>query len=106
MTANIERGAIMDDSGHCVSYEDAVATLAVVKLEVVGEARRIDPEGADHALLEKTTLMLDAMETYACVLFDVDRDRLKDDLGQVDPSIVQRYRQDRVMMAAEESMRG
>lgn len=84
-----------------VTYREAVDMLAVAELEVVGEARRLDPNGLDRDLLGKTSALVEAMETYVSILFDVDGDDLKDDVGQVDRNVIQNYFQKRAMMAAE-----
>lgn len=90
-----------DQAQRTVTYQDAVNALAVAELEVVSEARHLDPNGADRDLMGRTASLVDAMETYVCVLFDVEAGALRDAVGQVDQAVVQRYLQKRAMMAAE-----
>lgn len=92
-----------DKMQETVTYQDAVNALAIAELEVAGEARRIDPNGTDRDLMAKTASLIDAMETYVCVLFEVEHDDLRDAVGQVDQAVIQKYLQKRAMMAAEES---
>ncbi len=94
----------MDAENKTISYQEALASVAVLEIEVVSQARSIDANNEDSALMEKTATMIDAMETTVGALFGETRDRVHEDVGQLDPSIVQNAMQKLAMLHAEQGL--
>jgi len=85
-----------------VSYQHALASVAVLEVEAVGQARSVDPDAADGELMAKTAVMIDAMETTVAALFGETREQVREDMGQLDPQIVQNAMRKLAMLHAEQ----
>lgn len=84
-----------------ISYQEALDALAIAEVETVSESQRLDPRNENTDLMAKTAAMIDAIETYVGLLFDVDRETLREDVGRVDPKIVKSYMDKRAMRHME-----
>lgn len=91
-----------DHEHKLVSYQHALASVAVLEIEVVGQARSADPNNEDPDLMTKTATMIDAMETTVAALFGETREQVHEDMGQLDPAIVQNAMQKLAMLHAEQ----
>ena len=80
-----------------ICYQEAIDALAVCEIEVVSEAQRLDPDNNHPDLMARVSSMIDAMEAYVGLLFDVDNESLREDVGQVDPQIIRNYMDKRAM---------
>lgn len=85
-----------------VSYQHALASVAVLEIEVTSQARSIDPDNADSDLMANTAMMIDVMETTVAALFGETREQVREDMGQLDPQIIQNAMNKLVMLHAEQ----
>lgn len=84
-----------------ITYQEALDALAICEVETVSESQRLDPRNENADLMAKTAAMIDAIETYVGLLFDVDRETLREDVGRTDPKIIKSYMDKRAMRHME-----
>lgn len=87
-----------------VGYEEALASVAELEIEVVGKARGDDPENANLELMARTAVIVDAMETTVGALFGRTREQVHEDIGHLDPMIIQNAMQKIALLHAEEAL--
>ena len=87
-----------------ITFAEAIRQVAIAELELLGQAKSLDPKGINQALKDKTALMVDAMETTVAVLFDTTREDVHEHIGQLDPSAMQNAVQKMALYHAEQGL--
>ena len=93
----------MSEATRSITYQEAIQQVAIAELELLGQAKSLDPKGINRALKDKTALMVDAMETTVALLFSSTRDEVHEDIGSLDQATIQNAMQKMAMYHAEQS---
>ena len=94
----------MAERTESITFLEAIQQVAVAELELIGQAKSLDPKGINQALKDKTALMVDAMETTVAVLFNTTREEVHEHIGQLDPSAMQNAVQKMALYHAEQGL--
>ena len=94
----------MPEAGATITFDEAVQQVAIAELELIGQAKSLDPKGINQALKDKTALMVDAMETTVAVLFSTTREEVHESIGQLDPTAMHNAVEKMALYHAEQGL--